>query len=334
MFFSLASAASCDIGGIDKYGFTPIPLSFPSYGLGGLDNSSLVPLSQGCLDPPDSTYLPLSLPNSWSSLDTFPRTPTSAPDPSFADLGSEKQERVPRPRNAFIIFRSQFASQYKACQAHPHQNLVSRNAAEVWNAFSEEEKLPYKLQADEEKREHRRKYPNYIYMSGSRARRGSQASARRSSKPYFPPPSKTADKGTKARGLSDASVCNAVVSSEAQYLSVSANIIPSDQVLPLSSLANVAGEDQTTLSDPCGRIDSQFGFRPEVHYTALPPMPENSLDQALALPTEGNIMFNASDCQSFDGNSCYTTQLFNMLYHIPMFEPDTAASDGNFAYSS
>jgi len=183
----------------------------------------LFTVTEGTIDLPDLVYPSSSPSSSPSSLNTSPRTPpATVPEQFYSEPVPEEQGRIPRPRNAFIIFRSQFALNYKAREAHPHQNLISRSAAEAWNKLSEEEKHPYKLQADEEKREHRRKYPNYTYMPGCRTtKRGASATAKRAqaSKPYSSPQRKTG-KASKAHSVvtADASACPTSVSSSSPVM--------------------------------------------------------------------------------------------------------------------
>lgn len=175
-------------------------------------------VTEGTINLPDLVYPSSSPSSSPSSLNSSPRTPpATVPEQADSESVPEGQGYIPRPRNAFIIFRSHFASDYKAREAHPHQNLISRGAAEAWNKLSDEEKRPFKLQADEEKREHRRKYPNYTYMPGCRTtKRGASATAKRAhaSKPYSPP-QKRISKVSKAHNVAtpDASVFATSVSS-------------------------------------------------------------------------------------------------------------------------
>ena len=104
------------------------------------------------------------------------------------------KERVPRPRNAFIIFRSWYIGKVKAGvvmdggksdteddatvekmtiagSAHPshsvnHQNELSKRAAKAWNGMNHEERRPYVEEAKREKEWHRLMYPDYVYAPG------------------------------------------------------------------------------------------------------------------------------------------------------------------------
>ncbi|KAJ7922948.1 high mobility group box domain-containing protein, partial [Mycena leptocephala] len=79
---------------------------------------------------------------------------------------------IPRPRNAFLIFRSELCASGKISKKvegdHRH---ISIAAAEVWKAFTEDEKQPYLVKAELEKLEHRRLYPSYRFTPTVRAKK-------------------------------------------------------------------------------------------------------------------------------------------------------------------
>ncbi|KAG8951474.1 hypothetical protein FRC04_006006 [Tulasnella sp. 424] len=71
---------------------------------------------------------------------------------------------IPRPRNAFILFRTNFVEESKLTRGTEadHRN-ISKIAGAVWRALPPEEKLQWHRKALEEKEMHKRKYPNYKY---------------------------------------------------------------------------------------------------------------------------------------------------------------------------
>ncbi|TFK35697.1 high mobility group box domain-containing protein, partial [Crucibulum laeve] len=71
---------------------------------------------------------------------------------------------VPRPRNAFILFRCDFVRQEKlpATVEKDHRN-ISRIAGKVWKALSEEQKAPWVEMAKREKENHYAMNPGYKY---------------------------------------------------------------------------------------------------------------------------------------------------------------------------
>ncbi|KAJ7645121.1 hypothetical protein DFH06DRAFT_594600 [Mycena polygramma] len=85
--------------------------------------------------------------------------------PDFIESG-----HIPRPRNAFICFRSEYVKAQKLASAQSgsvNQTVLSRGAADVWRELSAEEREPYTAMAHEEKEQHALKYPNYRYSPGS-----------------------------------------------------------------------------------------------------------------------------------------------------------------------
>lgn len=85
---------------------------------------------------------------------------------------SPEVKRIPRPRNAFMIYRSTVWAQQKIPMGierdHRH---ISRIIGHCWNSLPEEEKRIWKAKAEEEKQEHSRKYPDYRYSPMTRTDR-------------------------------------------------------------------------------------------------------------------------------------------------------------------
>lgn len=82
------------------------------------------------------------------------------------------QKRIPRPRNAFMIFRSAFWAEQKINRTveHDHRH-ISRIVGHCWNRMSEMEKDKWRAKAAMEKDEHARKHPNYVFSPTPRAKR-------------------------------------------------------------------------------------------------------------------------------------------------------------------
>ncbi|KAJ7923391.1 hypothetical protein B0H13DRAFT_1602691, partial [Mycena leptocephala] len=90
--------------------------------------------------------------------------PDAPLDVLIPDLG--QSVHIPRPRNAFIFFRSDYVKAEKRVASRPgslDQTVLSRGAGDVWREMSEDERLPYVLMAQQEKKDHALKYPNYRY---------------------------------------------------------------------------------------------------------------------------------------------------------------------------
>ncbi|TFY83493.1 hypothetical protein EWM64_g514 [Hericium alpestre] len=92
--------------------------------------------------------------------------PSSSPDRPTKKSHARRQPtgHIPRPRNAFILFRCDFVAQKKvpASVEHDHRN-ISRIAGRIWQGMGETERAPWVAMAAKEKEEHRRRYPGYRY---------------------------------------------------------------------------------------------------------------------------------------------------------------------------
>lgn len=79
-----------------------------------------------------------------------------------------KRSHIPRPRNAFILFRSykqKLLTDYwkKSGQDIPHNCEVSKIISLQWRKLSAEDKEEWHRKAEQEKHEHAKKYPGYKY---------------------------------------------------------------------------------------------------------------------------------------------------------------------------
>ncbi|KAH7930599.1 HMG-box, partial [Leucogyrophana mollusca] len=71
---------------------------------------------------------------------------------------------VPRPRNAFMLFRSAFAAAQKITTNIEHDSRhITRIIAHCWNRLSESEKQVWRDKAAAEKALHALRYPNYRF---------------------------------------------------------------------------------------------------------------------------------------------------------------------------
>ncbi|KAK0217248.1 high mobility group box domain-containing protein, partial [Armillaria fumosa] len=76
---------------------------------------------------------------------------------------------IPRPRNAFIIFRCQFVHQNCVPSSVERNNRnLSRITGFVWRGMTDFQKLPWKVLAEEEKIEHAILYPDYKFQPRKR----------------------------------------------------------------------------------------------------------------------------------------------------------------------
>ncbi|KAK0475784.1 high mobility group box domain-containing protein, partial [Armillaria novae-zelandiae] len=69
---------------------------------------------------------------------------------------------IPRPSNAYIIFRSEFVALHKATLSKAQQT-ASKMAGAAWHQLPKERQDHYRELADKRKREHALRYPGYKF---------------------------------------------------------------------------------------------------------------------------------------------------------------------------
>ncbi|KAM7217160.1 hypothetical protein V8F06_007451 [Rhypophila decipiens] len=74
-----------------------------------------------------------------------------------------KEPKVPRPRNAFILYRQHHQSQTVAANPGTANPEISKIIGAQWKNEPEERKAQWKRLADEEKLRHQQQYPGYKY---------------------------------------------------------------------------------------------------------------------------------------------------------------------------
>ncbi|KAJ3987234.1 hypothetical protein F5890DRAFT_1499428 [Lentinula detonsa] len=116
-------------------------------------------------DFPHSSTAPLpSL--SHTSTTSTPSSSSRSPPPSDSPA-----EHIPRPPNAFMLFRSDFLKRHVIPRSvEKRQQTLSRVAGEIWNLMPAEEKKSWYDKAAEALTLHKKNYPNYKF---SPVRRGS-----------------------------------------------------------------------------------------------------------------------------------------------------------------
>ncbi|TFK57695.1 hypothetical protein OE88DRAFT_1615644, partial [Heliocybe sulcata] len=71
---------------------------------------------------------------------------------------------IPRPSNAFMIFRSHFcATQIVTSTVERDHRHISRIAGHVWNSMPPADRAPFLARAREVKAQHAFLHPNYKY---------------------------------------------------------------------------------------------------------------------------------------------------------------------------
>ncbi|KAI0719118.1 hypothetical protein C8T65DRAFT_636841 [Cerioporus squamosus] len=150
---------------------------------------------------PDSDSESLPSPTATTSHDDSPYSPADEAGEPEVDLGpsplppspirslpaqrsSHSRKRdpdyVPRPPNAFMIFRSEFwnMEKIKDTVIERDHRQISRIAGQRWNQLTPAERAPYHAKADEAKRLHAIAHPNYKYTPICRKDRGVKRKAK------------------------------------------------------------------------------------------------------------------------------------------------------------
>lgn len=110
-----------------------------------------------------------SLPNLVRRSPILPEAQLHGSPPKKSSPGKSHSRKVApghikRPRNAFILFRSHAVLQGLVPKdvEKDHGN-ISRIISHIWKSLSEEERQVWDAEAEKEKAEHRRLYPDYKY---------------------------------------------------------------------------------------------------------------------------------------------------------------------------
>ncbi|CCM01306.1 uncharacterized protein FIBRA_03355 [Fibroporia radiculosa] len=131
-------------------------------------------------DPPSSSSSsPADLP-----VDLYPSPPSSAhgDDHVFVPRSSHSRKKqpdhVPRPPNAFMLFRSELwaKEKIKKTVVNDHRE-ISRIAGSLWRDLPEEKRDVYRRRADQVKDRHAELYPDYKYSPAGKKAKGSKRKA-------------------------------------------------------------------------------------------------------------------------------------------------------------
>ncbi|KAJ7635150.1 hypothetical protein FB45DRAFT_481388 [Roridomyces roridus] len=136
----------------------------------------------------DEEYQPFDLALTPVDVDDAPSIESSSPQPPKRVAHGH----IPRPRNAFICFRSVYVREQKeATASRPgslNQTNLSCDAGLAWGKLSKAQKEPYRVMAAQEQEEHRKKYPGYCFNPRKRpAPSVEEMLARRAASPEYKP---------------------------------------------------------------------------------------------------------------------------------------------------
>lgn len=103
-----------------------------------------------------------------TSTDSPPIVVTHLPfTPGSSHTRNRKEGHIPRPPNAFMVFRSWLWNKDNLKSIERDNRNVSRIAGRYWNELSEAERAPFRFMAEEAKARHAQLYPEYRYSPGS-----------------------------------------------------------------------------------------------------------------------------------------------------------------------
>ncbi|KAM5530190.1 hypothetical protein V8D89_016142 [Ganoderma adspersum] len=139
----------------DEYDVYDLELMYPD--LDGADSDPALSSSSPTHDAP------LPHVDSQSPLPSLLSRSGSSPARS-SHSRKKKPGHIPRPPNAFLIFRSELwnKEKIKSSVERDHRQ-ISRIAGRYWQELSDAERAPYHVRAEEAKRLHAQTYPDYKY---------------------------------------------------------------------------------------------------------------------------------------------------------------------------
>ncbi|KAI0358928.1 hypothetical protein OH77DRAFT_1118884 [Trametes cingulata] len=135
--------------------------------------SSSLPSSPFSLDSPSAS--------SSSSVVSSPsrRAATSRPKKTTSRRAAKSLDHIPRPRNAFMIFRSVKCADLKQSRVEHDHRIISKILGKAWAALDPAQKDYYNGLAAEEKRQHALKYPDYRFSPQQRTEKPKKRKVKR-----------------------------------------------------------------------------------------------------------------------------------------------------------
>lgn len=131
------------------------------------------------------------------------------PSPHLRAFG--KKIKVPRPPNAFILYRQHWHSHYKQHNSNMHNNEISKEIGKKWKSEPTAVKAQYKRLAEDLKVKHTELYPDYQYAPRKPGEKKRRMTARkleklRAAQPVqeaaaFSFPDNTSSSGVESPGL-------------------------------------------------------------------------------------------------------------------------------------
>lgn len=219
----------------------------------------------GEINLPDSSPLYLSSVDDFLSRDT---SPEASADPSLdgpdltqaVDLSSSarlpgKKSKVPRPPNAFILYRQTHHPLLKADQPLLSNNEISVILGKQWKAEQEDVKDRYRLMADILKNKHAAENPGYQYAPRKPSEKKRRMTARKALQ---------MQSSKKSNGLD-----KSVETADANF-SISATSYLNSERSSFPSRIQRGAEGELTLAMPTGHCNVQADYNTIIGASHLP----------------------------------------------------------------
>ncbi|KKZ64523.1 hypothetical protein EMCG_01402 [[Emmonsia] crescens] len=104
---------------------------------------------------------------------------SASPSPKANKVAQGKPEKIPRPPNAFILYRQHHHPLVKASHPDFHNNEISVLLGKRWKAEPAETKAHFKSLADEIKVQHAKDHPDYQYAPRKPSEKKRRSTSRR-----------------------------------------------------------------------------------------------------------------------------------------------------------
>lgn len=112
-----------------------------------------------CLEQGNNLFnSPLSIPQLFSNRDVF-----SFAASKYGGVRSSSKEHIPRPPNAFMLYRSHMLKNRGNANAEKRQQELSRIAGQLWRSMNKEDRAVWHKKAAEVQADHYAKYPDYKF---------------------------------------------------------------------------------------------------------------------------------------------------------------------------
>lgn len=236
---------------------------------------------------------------------------------------TQKPDRIRRPPNAFILFRTHSFQERKNETGMMKQSMLSKIIGEEWRQLSENEKAVWMQKAEKAKEEHRLRYPDYVFRparnNGTRetSKKRVCGETESGSEPHCGQLPKRATKRARIHNPTPQSISR----------------VASEPAMAVAGMLTSSSRMQRHASAPC------IGEAMTEHL-ALPTIPSTHLATTLQRPPRGTSVSrhrrSAAHPVAFNTPMTlgHTTPVDLLYSSLPPLELDPALFDPAFLYSA